>query len=90
MFPDTKKALAEMNRVLKEGGKLAVMMFVNRRFFRFRRIREHAREKHGAHVFDVEELSSTLSKTGFKDFTYDVYGSMILFRAVRKLARGIA
>lgn len=83
LFPDTKKALAEMSRVLKEDARLAVMTFVNRRFFRFRRVREHAREKHGTHVFDVEELNSSLSETGFKDFTYEIYGSVILFRATR-------
>ena len=81
LFPETVDALGEMARVMKKGARLAVMTFVGRRFFRFKRIREHLRKDHGAHVFDVDEMDSYLSETGFKDFTYKIYGSMILFHA---------
>jgi ubiquinone/menaquinone biosynthesis C-methylase UbiE len=83
LFPDTVEALSEMARVMKNGSRLAVMTFVKRRFFRFKRVYEHLKREHGAHIFDVEEIDSYLSQTGFKDFTYNIYGSVILFRAER-------
>jgi SAM-dependent methyltransferase len=81
LFPGTLEALGEIARVMKKGARLAVMTFVKRRLFRFRTVYEHLRNSHGAHIFDVEEIDRYLSQTGFKDFKYDVYGSMILFRA---------
>jgi len=33
------------------------------------------------HVFNVEELDNYLSQAGFKGFTYNIYGSFILFHA---------
>ncbi len=84
LFPDTEEALVEMKRVMKNGARLAVMTFVKRRFLKFKRVYEHLRKDHGAHIFDVEELDTYLSKTGFKNFTYNIYGSMILFQAEKK------
>jgi ubiquinone/menaquinone biosynthesis C-methylase UbiE/uncharacterized protein YbaR (Trm112 family) len=81
LFPDTIEALNEMARVMKKGSRLAVMTFVKRRLFRFKTVYEHLRKGHGAHIFDIGEISSYLSQTGFKDFTYNIYGSMILFHA---------
>jgi SAM-dependent methyltransferase/uncharacterized protein YbaR (Trm112 family) len=81
LFPDPVEALNEMARVMKKGARLAVMTFVKRRFFRFRTVYEHLKESHGAHIFDLEEIDRYLSQTGFKDFTYNIYGSMILFHA---------
>jgi len=81
LFPDTEQALGEMARVTKKGARLAVMTFVKRRFLKFKRVYEHLASDHGVHVFNVEELDSYLSKTGFKDFIYNIYGSMILFHA---------
>jgi len=81
LFPDTKQTLGEMARVMKKGARLAVMTFVRRRFFKFKRVYEHLERDHGVHVFDVEELNSYLSQTRFTNFTYTIYGSMILFHA---------
>jgi SAM-dependent methyltransferase len=81
LFPDTLEALVEIARVMKEGARLAVMTFVKRRIFGFKTVSEHLRKGHGAHIFDVEEIDYYLSETGFKDFTYNVYGSIILFHA---------
>jgi ubiquinone/menaquinone biosynthesis C-methylase UbiE len=81
LFPDTAEALSEMARVMKKGSRIAVMTFVKRRFFRFKRVYEHLRREHGARIFDVEEVDGYLSQTGFKDFTYNIYGSAILFGA---------
>ena len=81
LFPDTEEALTEIARVMKKGARLAVMTIVKRRFLKFKRVYEHLRKDHGVHIFDVEELSSHLSNTGFTDFAPNVYGSMILSHA---------
>jgi len=81
LFPDTEQALSEIGRVMKRGARLAVMTFVKKRFLKYRRVYEHLRRDHGARIFNVEELDSYLSRAGFSDFTYDIYGSMILFHA---------
>ena len=81
LFPDVKRALREMNRVLKKGCKLAVMTFVKRRFLGIKRIHEHIEKKHQAHIFDIDELQDHLRNTGYAEFNYEVYSSMILFNA---------
>ena len=81
LFPDTVEALCEMARVMRRSARLAVITFVKRRLFRFKRVYEHLRKDHGAHIFDVEEIDKYLSQTGFKSFSYTIYGSIILFHA---------
>jgi SAM-dependent methyltransferase len=81
LFADTMQALREMSRVMKYQCKIAVMTFVNRRIFKFQRIREHLRKEHGAIIFDVEDLDEYLRLAGFMNFGYQVYGSTILFEA---------
>jgi len=81
LFPDTEESLSEMARVMKEGARLAVMTFVKRRFFKFKRIYEHLMKDHGVHVFDVDELNRYLSEAGFKDLVHNIYGSIVLLRA---------
>jgi len=81
LFPRTEEALNEMARVMRKGARLAVMTFVKRRFLKYRRIYEHVEKDHGSHIFSVEELESHLLRTGFRDFVYDIYGSMILFHS---------
>ena len=80
-FTDPTEALSEMARVLKTGARLAVMTFVKRRFFRFKRVNEYSEKVYGVHIFDVDEIDNYLSQTGFKRFAYTIYGSMILFHA---------
>jgi len=48
---------------------------------KMKRVYEHLRRDHGAHIFNVEELDDCLSQTGFKNFEHNIYGSMILFHA---------
>ncbi len=81
LFSDVAEALGEMNRVLKRDGKLAVMTFVRRRFLGIKRIYEHLERDHHFHVFSVDDLQSDLENTGYSDFKYNIYGSMILFEA---------
>ena len=83
LFPHTILALGEVSRVMKKGARLAVMTFVKRRFLKFKRIYEHLERDHGVHIFDPKEMNGYLSQTGFIDFTHAIYGSMILFHAVK-------
>jgi SAM-dependent methyltransferase len=81
LFPDTVEALSEMARVMRRGARLAVMTFVRRRFFKFKKVYEHMRTDHGVRIFDVKEIDTYLSQVGFKGFAYTIYGSVILFHA---------
>jgi len=84
LFSDTIKALKEISRVLKVGSPFAVMTFVRKRFLRHRFIYKHLKEKHGATIFDVNELEKWLNIAGFRNFESKIYGSMILFRVKKK------
>lgn len=81
LFPDVRTTLEEMNRVLKKGHKLAVMTFVRRRFLGTRTVYEHLEREHHAHIFNVEELQKYSENTGYTDFKYNIFGSMILLEA---------
>jgi ubiquinone/menaquinone biosynthesis C-methylase UbiE len=83
LFSDTIKALKEISRVLKPGSSLAVMTFVRRRFFKYRRIYEHIEKEHRVHVFQSSELAGCLGAAGFEDFKPEIYGSMLLFSATK-------
>jgi SAM-dependent methyltransferase/uncharacterized protein YbaR (Trm112 family) len=89
-FEDTVKALTEMARVMKSGARLAVLTFVKQDLSIFKKFWERVPSSpigeqqalEGLHLFDVEELGSYLSQTGFSGFKYDIYGSAyILFHA---------
>ena len=88
-FQDTVEALKEMARVMKSGARLGVQTFLKQDLSIFTKFYERLssspfgeEESLGAlHLFDVEELGSYLSQTGFRGFKYDVYGPYILFHA---------
>jgi len=88
-FPDTGRASSEMARVMKTGARLAVLTFLKQALPTIKMILERLEAskyfEEGAleamHLFDVEELESCLSQTGFKGFAYDIYGPAILFHA---------
>ena len=88
-FQDTAEALREMARVMKTGARLAVMTMVKQDSSTLKMALERLGASNlfdkGAlqamHIFDVEELDNYLSQTGFKGFTYDIYGLYILFHA---------
>jgi ubiquinone/menaquinone biosynthesis C-methylase UbiE len=88
-FPDTGKALSEMARVMKTGGRLGVLTFLKQGLPTLKMHMERlGASKHfeqetleAVHLFDVEELRSYLAQTGFTGFAYDIYGPAILFHA---------
>ena len=85
LFPDTVAALREIGRTLKPGAPLAVTTFVAGRggILRFRRIRERVRVKQQLHVFELPELEDCLAQAGFEGFSPRLFGSFVVFRAVR-------
>jgi len=88
-FPNTRKALSEMVRVLKTGAQLAVLTFLKQGLPTLKMILERLEASkyfeeetlEAIHLFDVEELDKYLAQTGFRGFAYDVYGPSILFHA---------
>jgi ubiquinone/menaquinone biosynthesis C-methylase UbiE len=88
-FQDTVEALKEIARVMKSGARLGVLTILKqdpsilKKFFERLPSRPISVEEslEALHLFDVEELRSYLSQTGFREFQYDVYGSWILFHA---------
>ena len=86
LFSDTVTALRKIGAVLKKGAPLAVTTFIagSSGILRFRRIRQHLRQDHGIHIFQLPELEHYLSKAGFADFEPKVYGSAIVFGARKR------
>ena len=78
-----------MARVMKKGARLAADTVVKedlsarKRFFECLEANAPFNEESPEilHIFDVEELGNYLSQTGFKGFTYTIYGFFILFNA---------
>jgi ubiquinone/menaquinone biosynthesis C-methylase UbiE len=85
LFADTLVALQEIGRTLKVGAPLAVFTFTagDAGILRFRWIREHVRQDHGAHIFEIRELEGYLSKSGFKAFQPKIQGSVLTFSAIK-------
>jgi ubiquinone/menaquinone biosynthesis C-methylase UbiE len=84
-FTNTYKALKEMRRVLKPNSPLVVMTLIRRRFLKYKIVYEHLKEDHGAHVFKFNALMRLLEEVGFKNISSEVYGSMLLFSAMKKI-----
>jgi ubiquinone/menaquinone biosynthesis C-methylase UbiE len=87
LFADTVIALREMARAMKPGAILAVFTFTAGRggILKFRRVRRSLRP-HGLHVFDLPEMESYLTASGFEDFQPKVSGSILTFSARKQAA----
>jgi ubiquinone/menaquinone biosynthesis C-methylase UbiE len=87
LFADTVIALREIARVMKPGATLAVFTFTAGRggILKFRRVREWFLRDQGLHVFDLSEMETYLTASGFRDFQPEVSGSVLTFSA-RKAA----
>lgn len=86
LFQDTRLALREIARTVRRGAPLAVTTFIagDSGILKFRRVREHVRSDHGVHVFELPELEGYLAEAGFDSFEPRLFGSLVIFRAVRK------
>lgn len=86
LFADPLMVLRELGRAVKPGAPLAVTTMTDdhKGIFRFRRIREEARRR-GSHLFKVQELEQFVVKAGFDNFRPQMYGSMVLFGARKRM-----
>jgi hypothetical protein len=78
-------ALQEIGRTLKAGAPLGVFTFIagEAGILQFRWIREHVQKDHGARIFEIPELERYLRRSGFKAFQPEVYGSVLIFSAIK-------
>jgi ubiquinone/menaquinone biosynthesis C-methylase UbiE/uncharacterized protein YbaR (Trm112 family) len=85
LFIDTIKALREINRTLVDGSPLAVFTFIggDSGILKFRRIREHLQQDHGAHIFEISKLEEYLTESGFTAYQPKVHGSVLTFSAIK-------
>jgi ubiquinone/menaquinone biosynthesis C-methylase UbiE len=78
LFKNIDQTLAEIKRVMKDCGILAVMTYVKRGVWRDEKHQEYL-EKLDIHFFEVNEIENLLKKNGFENFHYKINGSMIMF-----------
>jgi SAM-dependent methyltransferase len=85
LFTDTVAALKEMARVMKPGAALAGFTFTPGEggLLKYESFRRRSRDRHGLHVFALDDLSRDLKSSGFDDFQPKVAGSVVTF-SVRK------
>lgn len=78
LFSDIGATLAEIRRVIKDCGTLAVMTYVKEGVWKEPEHQEYL-EKLDIHFFEVEEIENFLKQNGFENFRYRINGSMIMF-----------
>lgn len=86
LFTDTVAALKEMARVMKPGAKLAAFTFTpgDGGLLQYERFRRLSRDRHGLHVFALDDLRRDLASSGFEAFEPEVAGSTLTFSARKR------
>lgn len=79
LIPEPAKALAEIARVLRPGGRLAIMVPTAGRAARYLRVLPNT----GAHVFDDDELGDILEDLGFVSVRVTNFSTIQWLRAKR-------
>lgn len=78
LFTDLDHALAEINRVIMDGGSMAAVTYINRGKWEDND-RQNYLKKLDIHFFDIDEIEDHLEKNRFKNFKYTINSSMIFF-----------
>jgi len=78
LFKDMDVILAEIKRVMKDCGTLAVMTYVKEGVWKGEEHQNYL-EKLDIHYFEVNEIENLLKQCGFENFLYKINGSMIMF-----------
>jgi SAM-dependent methyltransferase len=88
LFTNTVMVLQEISRTLKKGAPLAAFTFFagEAGILRFHRIREHIQQDHGIQIFEIPEIKRHLMVAGFERFTPKLYGSVLVFSAIKNTA----
>lgn len=81
LFQDLDNVLMEIMRVLRDGGKLAIMTYLRRGFLGIESLNKFFKTERGVQFFEIDYLEKHIKKNGFEKFKYKIYGSMILFEA---------
>jgi ubiquinone/menaquinone biosynthesis C-methylase UbiE/uncharacterized protein YbaR (Trm112 family) len=86
LFADTVAALKEMARTMKPGAALAAFTFTAGEggLLKYQAFRRWSRDRHGLHVFTLDDLSRDLTSSGFDDFRPKVAGSVLTFSARKR------
>lgn len=78
LFSDIGVTLAEIKRVMKDCGTLAVLTYVKEGIWKDEKHQNYL-EKLDIHYFEVKEIENLLKLNGFENFLYRINGSMIMF-----------
>ena len=86
LFADTVAALQEMARAMKPGAALAAFTFTAGAggLLKYEGFRRRSRDRHGLHVFALDDLRRDLTSSGFDDFQPKVVGSVLTFSARKR------
>jgi ubiquinone/menaquinone biosynthesis C-methylase UbiE len=74
LIPDPFRALDEMVRVVRPGGRIAVMTSLASDFRLLRRLQERATAPSGLRVFGRDEIFARLRTAGFGELTLETHG----------------
>ncbi|MFB6346452.1 MAG: class I SAM-dependent methyltransferase [bacterium] len=86
LFPDLRKALNEIHRVTNSGGHLAGMTVIKNGLLSTRltdSLLTLYNQIENFQVHTVDGFAKSLRETGFRKFDYSIYGSVMLFTAVK-------
>lgn len=81
LFPDPDRAIAEMRRVLKPGGRVAGLVFVKQTDMIPRLVQAAVRRVSGMIAFDFDELGRRFATHGFTDWQWHRAGIVGYFQA---------
>lgn len=80
LYPDVDRAIAEMRRVLRAGGRVAGLTFCDHKGRIAEAIARIARDHGGVTMFDFDDLGRRFERAGFAEWTWERQGLVGYFR----------